>query len=210
MTSFYDALSPHGEWFDLPPYGMQDYDPFRGYLHSDTLRWSYGAMRGRSGDWARQVVKLPTAKMLDAVTAVGFRGLWIDRRGYPNAAADVEEKVAALTGKEPVLSSDGRFWFSDLRDHSRAVEQRLGTEGVAQLRLQQLDSRGEDVIGHARDRRTSGQCRYGYGDQLHHRALGAGADVSARRRPQHALGHRAIGQRNAEQQNARDRQGAAT
>jgi phosphoglycerol transferase len=117
---------------------MQDYDPFRGYLHSDSLRWSYGAMRGRAGDWARETVKLPTAKMLDAVTSVGFRGLWIDRSGYPEQGARVEAKIAALTGAEPVQSSDGRFWFFDLRDYAGSVEARLGAAAVAKLRAETL------------------------------------------------------------------------
>jgi phosphoglycerol transferase len=127
---------------DLPPYGMQDYDPFRGYLHSDTLRWSYGAMRGRPGDWARQVVKLPTAQMLDAVTAVGFRGLWLDRAGYSARGADIEAEVAALTGQQPVQSSDGRFWFFDLRDYAQSARARLGDAGVANLRAETLRNVG--------------------------------------------------------------------
>ena len=98
--------------------------------------------KGRSGDWAREAVKLPTAKMLDAVTAVGFRGLWLDRLGYPEQAAGIEAEIAALTGKEPVQSSDGRFWFFDLRDHAREVEQRLGADGVAQLRRETLRNVG--------------------------------------------------------------------
>ena len=127
---------------DLPPYGMQDYDPFRGYLHSDTLRWSYGAMRGRPGNWARRVVKLPTGKMLDAVSAVGFRGLWIDRQGYPQGTEDIEAQVADLTGQKPFQSPDGRFLFFDLRWYARAAEARLGRDGTAQLRAETLGNVG--------------------------------------------------------------------
>src|SRR5205823_8165394 len=32
---------PEGE-LSVPPYGMVDYDPFRGFLHSKDLSWSYG------------------------------------------------------------------------------------------------------------------------------------------------------------------------
>jgi phosphoglycerol transferase len=123
---------------DLPPYGMQDYDPFRGYLHSDTLKWSYGAIRGRAGDWERQVTKLPTADMLDAITAVGYRGLWIDRLGYPNSAKAIEAEVSAITGQQPIVSPNGRFSFFDLRPYAAEVDERLGKAGVAELRRSTL------------------------------------------------------------------------
>lgn len=44
---------------------------------------SLSAVRGRAGDWQRQVVLLPAAQMLDAVGAVEFERLWVDRLGCP-------------------------------------------------------------------------------------------------------------------------------
>jgi phosphoglycerol transferase len=123
---------------DLPPYGMQDYDPFRGYLHSDSLKWSYGAIRGRAGDWQREVVKQPVAEMLDAVVAVGFRGLWIDRFGYPKEAREIEARITDATGEEPIQSPNGRFSFVDLRPYAREISERLGPEGVRKLRERTL------------------------------------------------------------------------
>jgi phosphoglycerol transferase len=121
-----------------PPYGMVDYDPFRGYLHSDDLNWSYGGMRGRASDWQAQVVKLSVPEMLDAITAVGFHGLWVDRLGYPNHAADIEAQIQDATGVTPIVSENGRFAFYDLRPYAQQVEARLGASGVRELRAETL------------------------------------------------------------------------
>jgi phosphoglycerol transferase len=130
---------------DLPPYGLQDYDPFRGYLHSTDLRWSYGAMRGREGDWQRQVVELPTKEMLDALAAVGFQGIWIDRLGYPERGAEIEEELGDLLGEEPMVSPDDRFVFFDLRPWAVELDARLGADGVRDLRAETLRDVGRGV-----------------------------------------------------------------
>jgi phosphoglycerol transferase len=145
-----DTLGPGGKVFqlpylpfpeaelDIPPYGMVDYDPLRGYLHSDDLFWGYGGTRGRAADWQAQVVERATPKMLDAITAVGFDGLWIDTLGYPNHAEEIIAEVEAATGETPITSPNGRFVFFDLREHQREVERRLGPSGVQALKERTL------------------------------------------------------------------------
>jgi hypothetical protein len=123
---------------DVPPYGMVDYDPLRGYVHSDDLFWGYGGVRGRQADWQSQVVKLATPAMLDAITAVGFDGLWIDTLGYPNQAREIIDEVEAATGERPVASPNGRFVFFDLRDYSAQVRSDLGPAGVRALAAETL------------------------------------------------------------------------
>ena len=36
---------------------MTDYDLVRGYLHSDGLHWSFGAMSGRPEDWQAELAR---------------------------------------------------------------------------------------------------------------------------------------------------------
>ncbi len=67
--------------------GTGPYDQVRGWLHADSLRWSWGSVRGRDGDWQGAVVRLPAPAALDALTAVGFTGLMIDRAGYDDHGA---------------------------------------------------------------------------------------------------------------------------
>jgi len=126
----------------VPPYGMIDYDPLRGYVHSQDLSWGYGGVRGRAADWQAQVVQLATPKMLDAITAVGFDGLWIDTLGYPNHAEEIIAEVGAATGETPIVSPNGRFVFFDLRDYQQQVEDRLGSNGVQALKERTLRDLG--------------------------------------------------------------------
>jgi len=127
---------------DVPPYGMVDYDPLRGYVHSTDLYWGYGGTRGRAADWQSQVVKLATPKLLDAITAVGFDGLWIDTLGYPNHATEIIDEVQAATGETPVYSPNDRFVFFDLREYQRQLEDRLGRTAVQALKERTLRDLG--------------------------------------------------------------------
>lgn len=95
-----------------PVVQLPDYEHFRGYLHSETTRWSYGSMRGRETDrWLRGVSELAPPELVDEAAAAGFDGIWVDARGYEDGGAAI---VAGLTGtlhEEPVLSDDGRVAF---------------------------------------------------------------------------------------------------
>lgn len=91
---------------------MVDYDEMKGYLHSDTLRWSYGAMKGRPTDhWLAEVSALPIREMLLTIAGAGFAGLYIDRSGYADRAATLESQLKALLGNEPVLGEGERLSF---------------------------------------------------------------------------------------------------
>lgn len=122
---------------DRPP-NLGDYDPIRGYLHSDVLKWSYGGMRGRESDWQVSVVRKPPRELLAAVTAVGFRGLWIDRNGYADQAQALESAFSAILGPSALTSDDGRFVFFELGDLAERQRAKLGDEGLEALRRQTL------------------------------------------------------------------------
>ncbi len=73
--------------------GLFENDLLRGYLHSDDLRWSFGATKGRPEEWVDDLAGLPTATVLDAAAAAGFAGLYIDRFGYPDGARALESEA---------------------------------------------------------------------------------------------------------------------
>jgi phosphoglycerol transferase len=118
FVSAIEAAAPGASIFQLPAmaypesqpaYRLGDYQLFRGYLHSDTLRWSYGAMRGReASNWQTAVAKLPPEKFLSEIRAKGFAGLYLDRRGY--ADDSTEKKFQVLLGT-PMVSRDQRLVF---------------------------------------------------------------------------------------------------
>lgn len=126
-----DALMPDGakilqlpiiEFPEAQPVGrMEDYDHLRAYLADDgTLEWSYGSMKGRP-DARWQITlrdKVGPIGALPAILGLGFEGIWIDTYGYVGKEDEVDQIIEAV-GVEPLVSSDGRFIFLDLRDYKR-------------------------------------------------------------------------------------------
>jgi phosphoglycerol transferase len=117
-------LPPRAEVFQLPyvsfPENVQPgleigpYEPLRPYLHPTNLRWSYGAVKGRpDADWQADLRDMPTETILNTVVSEGFDGIYIDRFGYPDRAAELEGELSDLLETEPLVSPDGhRSFFS--------------------------------------------------------------------------------------------------
>ncbi len=93
-------------------YKMTDYDQMVGYLHSKSLRWSYGAMHYRDTDrWLAKVSAEPTQQMVAAVSAAGFAGIFVDRFGYGDNAVALESQLRNVLKSEPITDSTGRYLF---------------------------------------------------------------------------------------------------
>lgn len=100
---------PYVPFPENPPVGeMPDYEHLKAYLHSKTLRWSYGAVRGREADiWQRQVSGLPAAEFVAAIESRGFKGVWVNRNG----GDAMEQQIQEVLGVQPLVSADGRLAF---------------------------------------------------------------------------------------------------
>jgi phosphoglycerol transferase len=113
------ALPPGAAVFQLPPvpypeagfvHEIDNYTPAVPYLHSETLRWSYGAMRGRpAAEWQRETATLGGRELLDRLASHGFGHVWIDRWGYPGRTPAVESGLASIADAPPLVSADGRY-----------------------------------------------------------------------------------------------------
>ena len=102
-----------------------------GYLHSSTLRWSYGAIKGRPADWAAQLAGQPLSLVTAAVAAAGFEGVWVDPAAFnPAKANQVHSALRSLLGVQPLVSPDRDLWFFDLRPYLARLER---THTPAQL-----------------------------------------------------------------------------
>ncbi|HMF83434.1 MAG TPA: hypothetical protein VKI01_09180 [Acidimicrobiia bacterium] len=121
--------------------GTGPYDQVRGWLHADSLRWSWGSVRGREGDWQGALVRLPAPEALDALTAVGFTGLMIDRAGYEDHGVGIEAEYTSTLGQQPRVSRDSRLLFYDLRSWARDLHARFTKAEIARLRRKTLDAR---------------------------------------------------------------------
>ncbi|MEX1008176.1 MAG: hypothetical protein WD271_10085 [Acidimicrobiia bacterium] len=119
------------------------YDLVRGYVHSDSLRWSWGGVLGREADWQPSTARLSVGPMLDRVAAVGFGGLVYDLGSTFRSGEPSPDDIAAELGEQPVVSRDGELAFWDLRPYARDLSERLGPAGVRRLREQALRDRSE-------------------------------------------------------------------
>jgi len=94
-----------------PVHRVQSYDPARGYLHAPSLRWSYGAVRGRAPDWPADLDQRSGADLVAYLREAGFRALLVDRFGYADGGQELEARLAGAATRR-ADSPDGRFaWY---------------------------------------------------------------------------------------------------
>jgi phosphoglycerol transferase len=94
-----------------PPNKMLDYDLFRGYLHSHDLRWSYGEVKGRGSGREAVIAAEPVPDMVRDVKALGFDGIYVDRFGFTDNGASLEQQLTQALGHPPLVSPNGRLSF---------------------------------------------------------------------------------------------------
>lgn len=142
-----------------PIAAMGPYDELKGYLHSRSLRWSSGAMRGRpearwperngldlgaetiavgTGGKRRAVLQLPP-QALDALVFAGFSGIYFDRHGFWDLGFSLVSQLQTLLGEAPIESRDGRFAFFNLSAFAQAMRAKYTPE--------QWDAQHRRVLG---------------------------------------------------------------
>jgi hypothetical protein len=114
---------PYMEFPETAPVnGMGDYQPLRGPLHAPgTMRWSYGAMKGRPADFQVAADLLPLPTQLRAAALAGFDGVWLDRAGYLSGGTREVRELEQTTGVPLQRSATGALVFADLRPLRRAL-----------------------------------------------------------------------------------------
>lgn len=135
------------------------------YLQTRTLRWSWGEMMGRHGNWNRHTASLPAEKMLERVAYAGFSAVVINRGGYPDRK--LEDEIAGLTGVPLFASADGRWAFYDLQSYAAKLRATMSGEAW-QMREQKarfpigLDWKGAfSILETSGDKRWRWCGRYG-------------------------------------------------
>ncbi len=105
---------PYVPFPESPPMNqMEDYELFRGYLHSRDLRWSYGSIRGSAGDaWEQSVTAQPIPSAIQELARRGFSGIYVDRFGYPpHEYVLIEDLLTAALGPPAIVSPNHRLAF---------------------------------------------------------------------------------------------------
>jgi hypothetical protein len=81
----------------VPPHQLGDYDYFRPYLATRSLRFSYGTLKNRSrGRWQRDTEELPVAEFVKRLEGYGFAALYFNRRGFPDGGQKLLADLAKL------------------------------------------------------------------------------------------------------------------
>jgi phosphoglycerol transferase len=129
---------------------LGSYDQARGLLNSLQLKWSFGGMRGRAGDWFfRKLSHLPIHQQITVIKAMGFSGIYIDRRGYIGTQGskrcapfmenksdrikhdcltivELEQDIADSLGinisQQKLISNDAQLLFIPLQEKGRTMQ----------------------------------------------------------------------------------------
>ena len=103
------------------------YEMALGYLHTEHLRWSFGAMKGREWDaWQRKVSgREPVPRFLERLALAGFEGLLVDTRGLnPRHAKEFLRELDQYLGRGALAEThpDRKRLFFDLRPYRDALK----------------------------------------------------------------------------------------
>jgi phosphoglycerol transferase len=105
-----------------PVQNLTDYELARPAFHTRTLRWSYGAMKGRDvSRWQADLATRPLPDVMRRLAFVGFRGVYLDRAGFADAGAATEAELSRVLGVQPLVSLSGRQSFFDMTAYADAL-----------------------------------------------------------------------------------------
>ncbi len=117
-----------------PAIRWDPYTHFRGYLHSDTLRWSFGAVTGRSGSQIQNWIGSKNTQEAVAMLALmGFEGIYVDRKLYDDHGAQIEADLQNLLGTQPLVSANDRLSFYAIDGYAASIKQALDPARYAAL-----------------------------------------------------------------------------
>jgi len=96
--------------------GISESDQLKLWLHSTTLSWSGGGMKGRpQTDWPAAVVRKKPAEMVRDLAGIGFVGISINRAALADHGARWESTLRPLLGAPTLISSDQKYSYLNLR-----------------------------------------------------------------------------------------------
>jgi phosphoglycerol transferase len=130
---FPEALAePAGIRFD-------SYDLLRPGIHSRTLRWTGGALRGQEGDlWRKWLEAHPLEQRLALLAQAEFGGICVDCFAFPDQGAELRADLSKHLGPPITRSNDGRLALFDLAPFAEAQRARHTPEEWARLHARAL------------------------------------------------------------------------
>jgi hypothetical protein len=90
-----------------PRLRVNEYDHFRPYVATRTIRFSYGEAKNRArGTWQRDCLPLAPSALVPTLESYGFRAIYINRQGYPDHAEQLLAGLAAAGRTEVIEDAD--------------------------------------------------------------------------------------------------------
>lgn len=96
-------------------YLMQDYEHIFGYIHSGSIHWSYGAIKGRiSGSWWKALEEKKLNKQIEVLKNAGFSGISINKSGYKDNGEYIISNLENILKVKPIVSPNNQKVFFKL------------------------------------------------------------------------------------------------
>lgn len=120
-------------FFPFPEYSAKDYRHFKGYLFTDTIRWSYGGVKGRNVSAEKLHIDSGMSyEFLAGIQNAGFKAVYVDTDLYDNQGTAVLEFYDSLN-ISPMISSDGKLYTYDISN--LVVPEEYLIKGWSHIRL---------------------------------------------------------------------------
>ena len=138
-----EAMMPENAMiFQLPIYHFPEdvsTSHMRGYLQSDRLRWSFGAMLDRPiYAWQKETESKSVPEMLAELALIDFGGLYLDRTTPKPISPKLEEQISAILSQKPLISPNGSMVFYSLLEYKDKVRKLLTNNELAEYNNRSL------------------------------------------------------------------------
>jgi phosphoglycerol transferase len=109
------------------------YEDLYGYIFSNRLRWSGGAMEGRPTNWVPAFLNQPLPQVLAGVSALGFQGIYVDRDGYADHGGALLPALREALGVTPLMGEEGRLAFFNMASYNRRFRESHTPTEIARI-----------------------------------------------------------------------------
>lgn len=105
-----------------PIHHIRDYEQIYGYVHSQNIHWSYGAIKGREADcWYKDLSMKSIDLQVKILETAGFSGLVINRNGYADNGQEIEKSLISLLHVVPIVSDNQKLAFFKLNPRGHTI-----------------------------------------------------------------------------------------
>lgn len=108
--------------FPESPGPVPDTEQLKPYMHSSTLHWTSGGIKGRpTSEWVYWLEQMDSSDLVVSALSAGFSGILLDRAGITEETKALEVKLKNFLGNPSFESHEGRFAFFDLKNIDLSV-----------------------------------------------------------------------------------------